>query len=604
MIFSNRTLLAIFPQCLITLVFVSAPKAQAQSVRQISGTVIDAAGVPLEGVRVHMSVPVVDSPRGHYELSYDIRTDASGQFTFDGGRIPTKPIIEFEKVGYASRGLAWDVQRDSEVQLVKPFDLAGRVTGYNGKPIAGASVAIVPMSNQWFPILHCKTDDQGGFRIEKLSTLPVRVVASAENLSPQMLTIETIESSDEQASCDLLLVPGRRIRFSVNDNDGKPIENVSIESMKWRGHGGLRLRCTTDEQGRSSLRSAPGDSVEYRFRHPDFTTKIASFAAGTKACEVVLDAREGTSESFDNGNGKSRWQTLHLCEMDGSVVRRLITNKEINDKYFRQGSPNISADGSTIAFDAREPIEGKGWQDARVIVANVDGSEARVLSDGVLPSLSPDGSHIAFTRTQKSTAKIGIDGNSIWTMKTDGTGLKMVADKGAWGVHWTSDGRSLVYIGGRDQNGSYNSWNHLQIHDISTGIARPAWSKAESPFSSIEYNFNTSHRGRMVVVYGKLRDGTDTLATIDLERGIESIRHVRLPDGRTPANTGRVMDFDVSNRFLLITSSEGGRKHPQLLTIDGHYPPQDFPGLPSDRTITDAITTLEGNHVIAVIESN
>ncbi len=570
----------------------------AQTTAEFSGRVVDVNDAPLSGVRIQTSAPVADSPHGRYQAIESIQTDAAGEFKFESNDLPNHPIIGFKKEGYLDRWITPKGAESVTVQLHQPFEITGTVRDYKGVPVTDASVTTVALAEDVFPVLTYPSDDQGNFRIDGLPSLPVRIVVSTDSNSPQLVTVN---ANNAHAPLKVRLLPGRRIEFFLKNEQGNPISDAAIVSSKWRGHGGIQLRGKTDEQGRCVFRSAPADEVEYRFTHPEHSETIASFSATKDVCEVVLEPASTPTEGIDSGTGDFAYQTLHLCEPDGTVIRPLITNKELLARYCRHGSPNISADGSTIAFDARELIEGYDWTYGHVIVANVDGSNARVVSDGMIPSLSPDGSHVALSRMPKYASKDGARGQSIWTMKCDGTQAKMIADSGAWGVHWTSDGQSLVFFGGRDENGNYVRRNQLRIYDLATRSIRAAWSQEESPFVSMGFHFNLSHRGRLAVINGRRPDGTTAAAVVDLDRGIDSLRYFAPRSNGVLPVVDRTMDFHVSNRFVLVTSGEGGPRHPELWPIHGNSQPLKFPGLPVDREVKDSIITLDGQHLIALI---
>lgn len=110
---------------------------------------------------------------------------------------------------------------------------------------------------------------------------------------------------------------------------------------------------------------------------------------------------------------KHNRQILHVCELDGTPLRPLIQDIELRHRYDRQGTPDASADGSKIAYDAWQAELGFAWKESRIIVANADGSDAKEISDGAMPSFSPDGDRLAVSRTSKYAARAGAKGQSI-----------------------------------------------------------------------------------------------------------------------------------------------------------------------------------------------
>ncbi|MFG0289476.1 MAG: carboxypeptidase regulatory-like domain-containing protein [Rhodopirellula sp. JB044] len=573
-----------------------------QSRSILTGTVTNSSGEPIAGVNVNTTVPVSDSPRGRYREVGTVQTDAQGRFEFDEIEVPTRVTLGFTKPGFVDQWAISTPDKTLDVVMHRSRTVSGTVKDYKGNAVPHAAVNVVPLNEARFPILRYTTDESGVFQIDQLPPPPFRLVFTAESSSPQAVDVD---SQTEQKKFDLRLLPGRKATFFVKDSNGDPVADALVSSVKWRGHAGVEFQDRTDSQGRCTFRCVPSDEVQYVVSHPDYRDTAIEFAAAKDACEVVLSPmpEEANVGGIDPGTGSRGYQSMHLCQPDGTVIRPFLRDRELALRYCRHGSPNISADGSTVAFDAREDIAGYDWQDGHVIVADSDGDNARVLSDGMIPSLSPDGSHIAFSRVSKYGSKDGARGQSIWTMKCDGTNLKMVADSGAWGVHWTADGRSLVFIGGVDSDGSYHRWDHLRLYDLETETIQSVWSSEESPFSSVGFHFNTSHRGRLVVVTGRLREGGEAFGVLDLDRGLESLHLVQPSRSGAIPVLQRTMEFHLSNRFLIVTSGEGGTRHPELWSIEGQQVRQKFPGLPLDREVKDAIYTLDGQHLIAVINS-
>ena len=71
-----------------------------------------------------------------------------------------------------------------------------------------------------------------------------------------------------------------------------------------------------------------------------------------------------------------------------------------------------------------------------------DGSEFKVVGEGIDPAVSPDGKRVAFARALS-------DGHHLFVMDTDGSDARQFTAKGnAWaGVHatWTPDGKRIIY---------------------------------------------------------------------------------------------------------------------------------------------------------------
>src|SRR5687768_10041112 len=96
---------------------------------------------------------------------------------------------------------------------------------------------------------------------------------------------------------------------------------------------------------------------------------------------------------------------IFLVNADGSDMKRLTDLP----KYIVQGSPTWSQDGKRIAFDAHQA--GQTSNQTRIVVVNADGSNPRVLIDGAMPSFSPGGHRITFSRYEPN--------RGVWVMSAE-----------------------------------------------------------------------------------------------------------------------------------------------------------------------------------------
>ncbi len=99
------------------------------------------------------------------------------------------------------------------------------------------------------------------------------------------------------------------------------------------------------------------------------------------------------------------------------------------------GSPAISPDSETVAFDGHE--KGYGNSPGEIWIARRDGSKLHKLVAGVTPRWSPDGSKILFTR--KDTQGV----SQVRVINADGTGEKQLCE-GSW-PDWSPDGKLIVF---------------------------------------------------------------------------------------------------------------------------------------------------------------
>jgi Tol biopolymer transport system component len=115
------------------------------------------------------------------------------------------------------------------------------------------------------------------------------------------------------------------------------------------------------------------------------------------------------------------------------------------------GLPSLSPDGSQVAYYAYPHQQGENGAGAEVYVAPTDGSGAAINvsnnpGDDTWPVWSPDGTTIAFVSSEPGGS---FGRGSIHVVKADGSGQTALtpADGPAWGPAWSPDGTRIAYSG-------------------------------------------------------------------------------------------------------------------------------------------------------------
>ena len=154
---------------------------------------------------------------------------------------------------------------------------------------------------------------------------------------------------------------------------------------------------------------------------------------------------------------------IYVVGSSGTSLRRIHgsgDNVWVNDDDIVYDSPDISPDGSKIAYVKKHQDwfwENRYWE---IATSALDGSGERILTDldGEVssPSWSPDGSRIAF-----------VSRRMVHTMSQDGSDMRPIADlsdqtiptNDTHGVYdgltlaWSPDGRRIAFVGGSfDEN--------------------------------------------------------------------------------------------------------------------------------------------------------
>jgi TolB protein len=158
---------------------------------------------------------------------------------------------------------------------------------------------------------------------------------------------------------------------------------------------------------------------------------------------------------------------IWLMGTDGGEKRELATGVDLN------ASPSISPDGSQIAF------AGSTSGNTDVYVIGADGKNLRRLTTTraleASPAWSPTGRQIAYTSDQTGTPQ-------IWLLDAEGTGARRISLAGNWNdeASWSPDGARLAFACRNE--GDFN----ICVMNVATGETvqltsegsngRPSWS--------------------------------------------------------------------------------------------------------------------------------
>jgi len=143
-------------------------------------------------------------------------------------------------------------------------------------------------------------------------------------------------------------------------------------------------------------------------------------------------------------SGRSGSFGIWVCDADGSNSRLLFDGGP-----YVTGSPNWSPDGRKIVFDTRAKDPAKAGNPS-VWMVDADGGEAHPLTGAgtgdVAPTWSRNGMWIYFASTRSGALQ-------IWKMPARGGAAIQVTRKGGFQGYETADGRSLLYVKGRQVPG-------------------------------------------------------------------------------------------------------------------------------------------------------
>ena len=388
-----------------------------------------------------------------------------------------------------------------------------------------------------------------------------------------------------------------------------PEQNQFTGSWETEGSGGdISLRLENDQirgAWNSNLMSPRPSNVpkladltwSRSAKAPTLSVADPPDKSSVPATEAVPEATTDSTNvaALDLDPTKPGRLIMHYCHADGRPIRPLLKDPELRRLLDRQGTPDVSADGQRVAFDAWSTID-KTWENGRIVVCDIDGDNAHVITDGYMPTFSPDGKRLVFSRLPKYTKADGVSGRSIWICNFDGSGKEVVLQHGAWGARWSRDGKSLVfynYDGANDRR--THPPNCVRLYDLATKKTSNVFEPQDSPFNYLSYHYEWALGNQRTVIFaGRLKDsGNMVSATIDVDAGLKSLKTFDLNRGIHgvgydwhPNGNDVLVDGDGNADLLLMSAETGEVSNP-------------FVNFPANVSVRDASFTPDGKHLIA-----
>lgn len=127
---------------------------------------------------------------------------------------------------------------------------------------------------------------------------------------------------------------------------------------------------------------------------------------------------------------------LHTINIDGTDKKQI--TEFVDNQLNKDSYASISPSGTKVLFTS--PRSGV----SAIYIADINGSNVKLLSNGLRGKFSPDGNMIVF---------IGLD-SFYYTMKIDGTDIKKISSYQGNEMSWSSDSTKIIYTG--RINGVYN----------------------------------------------------------------------------------------------------------------------------------------------------
>ncbi len=273
----------------------------------------------------------------------------------------------------------------------------------------------------------------------------------------------------------------------------------------------------------------------------------------------------------------NRGPTYYLLGADGAGWRKLFHP----EGYQAGGSPEVSPDGKTIAFDAWKVGENNQQLTPPTIFAvDADGSNRRELCTGMMPSWSPDGQYFACSRNETY---------GVWIMKANGEEHRYV--RRAWGAQWSPDGRKIGFYEGTS----------IMVYDVESETVSEVLGGEANPYREIFWNMTWSPDSERICFKGTNADGVHEIAIVNAA-GAE------LGFQRRHAVQGIYADFawHPGGRRIVCAfpCPERGRTQLYEFDPDTDDPPKLFPGQDPHFNNVGMCWTPDGKQLIVVSKGN
>ena len=419
----------------------SGISAQLASGAQISGTVVDEQGEPVQDVEVRANRYMSDDYWAYENSTY---TGADGTYSL-GGLRAGEFKLEFatEAASAEVAGEWWDdallessatavtLAAGEVVAGINPVlstagSVSGTVTGSDGSPLEGVGVIARTFDeklNYWAARAYAVTDEDGQYTVAKLRPGSYRLEFSSGWSGPAVLTEWWQDASSPELATDVVVAAGETtsgispqlalagtIVGQVTDESGGPVEGVGV--TVWThdvpGYEGQAWSFDTAEDGTYSIGGLPAGQYKV-----EFTTGWAAVnvlgewwddAADEDSAEIVtVDAgatTEGISAALATGGSISGTVTdasgspvpglsVYASKVGTTAGFEVWAQTDEEGRYVAEGLPSGQY---LVRFEGSDDVLAEWWDDARTKgaatpVTVVSGSEVA----GISPQLAPAG---------------------------------------------------------------------------------------------------------------------------------------------------------------------------------------------------------------------
>ncbi len=295
-----------------------------------------------------------------------------------------------------------------------------------------------------------------------------------------------------------------------------------------------------------------------------FLVAMAIIALGLQSSPYVRAADAPAEKEPD---------ALYALNADGTGWRKLFQL----EGHAACGSPAVSPDGKSIAFDAWQVSGGRQQGAAKLFAVDIDGENPRELCVGQMPTWSADSKFLACSR--------GVQPYGVWIVKADGADHKHV--RPAWGAQWSPDGKKIAFLEG----------NKIMTYDVETGAIAQVLGGDANPYQQVFWNLTWSPDSTQLCFKGRKPDGAEEIGLVDAA-GAEFGLRVRY------SGKGVYADFAWHPRGdrIVFAMRDPERNRLQLYQFDpdDDEPPVRLSGQDETRNNSDMCWTPDGEQLLVM----
>ena len=241
------------------------------------------------------------------------------------------------------------------------------------------------------------------------------------------------------------------------------------------------------------------------------------------------------------------------------------------------GSPRMSPDSNSIAFDVWTPATDEHAASAKIYIVDTDGGQPTDIGIGSMPSWVPNGQQITFFRHGGDFG--------LWRINRDGTLAKQLNGNGN-SPRWSPDGKHIAFV-------RLGMTGGVAILDPESGNERLVTPSRLPSGHMLDYRhgLDWSPDGTRLCVQCAVTPDNMEIRLIDVQTGAITVR--------LSQQTGHSLSWFPNAAKILFWMKGPDDQFNQLYVLnpDTNDPPERVAGQPRDRDNTDASWSPDGTRI-------